>query len=133
MQQQQKTTGGTALMAGHVAATDNQSRLWNSVRQSPAIAAMVPFVLPQVLFVGGRTTQRMGQGLLAQVAFASANTDVTVTHNLGHPVNCVWPLMAPAGTFIPQVMISATANATPNKTVILQASAIANPVTVALF
>lgn len=127
------TTKPTTLLTGQAADKGNQSRLWNSVRQSPAIAAMVPFVLPQVLFVGGRTTQRMGQGLLAQVAFASASTDVTVTHNLGHPVNCVWGVYAPAGTFIPQVMISATSNATPNKTVILQANGVANPTTVALF
>jgi hypothetical protein len=127
------TTKPTTLLTGQAADKGNQSRLWNSVRQSPAIVAMIPFVLPQVLFVGGRTTQRMGQGLLAQVAFASASTDYIVTHNLGHPVNVVIPCMAPAGTFIPQVMVSATSNSAPNKQVILQANGVANPTTVVLF
>ena len=94
-----------------------------------AMAATVPFVLPQVLFKGGLTQQRMGQGLLAQVAVTSASTNFTVTHNLGHPVNCAWVVMAPASTFFPAVAI--TSNTT--KAVTLQFSAVANPVTVALF
>lgn len=94
-----------------------------------ALAAQIPFVIPQVLFVGGLTQQRMGQGLLAQVAVTSASTNFTVTHNLGHPINCAWVVMAPSSTFFPAIAI--TSNTT--KAVTLQFSAVANPVTVALF
>ena len=93
------------------------------------LSAQIPFVLPQVIFKGGLTQQRMGQGMLAQVAAASASTNYVVTHNLGHPVNCVWVVQAPLNTFAPAVAI--TSNTT--KAVTLQFSAVANPVTVALF
>ena len=98
-------------------------------QQRSVMAAQIPFVLPQVIFKGGLTQQRMGQGLLAQVAAASASTNYVVTHNLGHPVNCVWVVQAPLNTFSPAVAI--TSNTT--KAVTLQFSAIANPVTVAIF
>ena len=98
-------------------------------QQRSVMAAQIPFVLPQVIFKGGLTQQRMGQGLLAQVAAASASTNYVVTHNLGHPVNCVWVVQAPLNTVSPAVAI--TSNTT--KAVTLQFSAIANPVTVAIF
>jgi hypothetical protein len=94
-----------------------------------ATAAQIPFVLPQVIFKGGLTQQRMGQGLLAQVAAASASTNYTIAHNLGHPINCVWVVMAPTGTFAPTIAI--TSNTTQSVTV--KFSTAANPVTVALF
>ena len=94
-----------------------------------AMSAQIPFVLPQVLFPGTNAQVRMGQGLLAKVAVTSASTNFTVTHNLGHPINCVWVVMAPTGVFQP--LVSVTSNTT--KAVTLQFSAIANPVTVALF
>jgi hypothetical protein len=98
-----------------------------------AQAALIPFVLPQNLFQGGRTQQKMGQGLAVQIGFASANTDYTVTHNLGRPVTMVWAVMAPTSVYIPQVRISSTASSNTSKQVILQANAIANPTTVVLF
>ena len=94
-----------------------------------AMAATVPFVLPQVLFKGGLTQQKMGQGLLAQVAAASASTNYVIAHNLGHPVNCAWVVATSLGVFSPAIAI--TSNTT--KAVTLQFSAVANPVTVALF
>lgn len=97
------------------------------------LTAQIPFVIPQVPFPGTQTQLKMGQGLLAKVAYTSASTNVTVTHNLGHPVNMVWGVMAPAGSFIPQVMVSATSNASPNKQVILQFSSVANPTVIVLF
>ena len=98
-----------------------------------AIAATIPFVIPQVLFPGTNTIVKMGQGLAAKVAYTSASTDVTIAHNLGHPVNFVWGVMAPAGSFIPSVMISSTSNSAPNKQVILHFSAVANPTVVVMF
>jgi hypothetical protein len=91
--------------------------------------SIVPFVLPQNVFKGGLTIQKMGQGFVAQVAAASASTNYTITHNLGHPLNCIWVVMSPLNTFHPQVAI--TSNTT--KAVTVQFSAIANPVTVAGF
>lgn len=100
-----------------------------TTRSNPTWAGLVPFVLPQTLFKGGLTQQKMGQGLLAQVAVTSASTNFVVTHNLGHPINAAWVVMAPLNTFQPTLAI--TSNTT--KAVTLQFSAVANPVVVALF
>lgn len=97
------------------------------------LAAQIPFVISPVPFPGTNTQVKMGQGLAVKVAYASASTNVTVTHNLGHPVNMVWGVMAPAGSFIPQVMVSATSNPLPNKQVILQFNSVANPTVVVMF
>ena len=100
-----------------------------ATRSNPGWAGLVPFVLPQSLFTGGLTQQKIGQGILAQVAVTSASTNFTVTHNLGHPINCAWVVMAPVSTFFPSIAI--TSNTT--KAVTLQFSAVANPTVVALF
>lgn len=98
-----------------------------------AMSARIPFILPQVLFVAGTSQYRMGQGLEVSVAFTTANSDVTIVHNMGHPVQNVWAVMAPAGVFIPKVKISTSANANTTKQVILQSDTISNPTTVVLF
>ena len=100
-----------------------------TTRSNPTWAGLVPFVLPQNLFKGGLTQQKMGQGLLAQVAAASASTNYTITHNLGHPINCAWVVATSLGVFSPAIAI--TSNTT--KAVTVQFNAIANPVVVALF
>lgn len=95
--------------------------------------ALVPFVLPQVLFTGGLTQQKMGPGLAVQIGFTSANTDYTVVHNLGHPIQMVWAVSAPVGVFIPKLKISSTANSNTTKQVILQSDTVANPTTAVMF
>lgn len=120
------TVQATAL---HVGKASSPSGPAQGTMDRNILAAQIPFVLPQVLFKGGLTQQKMGQGLLAQVAVTSASTNFTVTHNLGHPINVAFVVMAPLNTFHP--LIAITSNTT--KAVTLQFSAIANPVTVALF
>ena len=115
----------TVALTSHGPATLSQER--NS------LAAQIPFVIPQVLFAGGRTQQKMGQGLVATVTASLPLTDFTIVHNLGHPVQMMWAVMAPAGTAIPLVKISATSNPSPNKQVIVQFVTAANPVSVVLF
>lgn len=127
-----KTTGGVALMSGN-ANQGSQSPVWNSIQSSPAITAMIPFVLPQRVFQGGLTQQKMGQGLLVQVAAVSANTDFTVVHNLGHPVNVIIPCFGASNVFIPKVKVSGTANSNTAKQLIVQFDTICNPVTIAIF
>jgi hypothetical protein len=100
----------------------------NTTRQS----LLVPFVLPQVLFQGGRTTQKMGQGIMAQITFSAPNSDVTFAHNLGHTVLLFWAAMAPAGTFLPKLKISSSSNTAPAEQVILQSDT-AGTFTVVMF
>ena len=100
-----------------------------ATRSNPGWAGLVPFVLPQNLFKGGLTQQKIGQGILAQVAAASASTNYVITHNLGHPINCAWVVATSLGVFSPAIAI--TSNTT--KAVTVQFSAVAIPVVVALF
>ncbi len=97
------------------------------------VTALIPFILPQVLFQGGQTQQKMGPGLAVRVNFTSSNTDYTVTHNLGHPVLMVWAALAPAGFYAPKVGISTTANANTTSQVILRADTAVGQTTVVIF
>lgn len=116
----------------HAGKNTQQARPWNN-SGSPQILAMVPFVLPQVPFPGTATQVKMGQGMLVQIAAVSANTDFTVVHNLGHPVNVIIPCFGASNVFIPKVKISATANSNTSKQLIVQFDTICNPVRLAIF
>ena len=94
---------------------------------------MIPFVLPQNIFKGGLTQQRIGQGMLAQVAAASASTNYVITHNLGHPIQNVWVTSAPNGTYFPQICISSTTLSNTGQQLILRANAAAGACVVVAF
>lgn len=96
-------------------------------------AAMVPFVIPPNAFPTSTNSVRIGLGRLVQVAFVSSGADVTVTHNLGHPVQLFWAAQAPAGTYLPKLKISSTSNSAPNHQVILQSDTVSNPTVIVLF
>lgn len=97
------------------------------------LAAQIPFVLGQVPFPGTQTQVKMGQGMLVQIAAVSANTDFTVVHNFGHPVNVIIPCFGASNVFIPKVKISSTANSNTTKQLIVQFDTICNPVRLAIF
>lgn len=93
--------------------------------QPQTTAAFVPFVLPQVVVTSARPFFRMGPGFEARVTFASASTDVTIVHSLGHPIQNVWLVSAPAGTYFPAICISSSSNANTNAQLIIRANAAA--------
>ena len=66
-------------------------------------------------------------GQLVTASFKTANTDVTVSHNLGRPVVAWFPGSSSAAA---NVFLSSNQSQNPNSTIILQASA---PCTVSIW
>jgi len=102
--------------------------------QTPSyILGIIPFIPPQMMFQGTRTVVPNGAGVLASMTFASASTDVTVKHGLGHPIQLFWPAFTSAGKFLPKLMISTTSASNTGEQVILQADTASGVTTVVLF
>jgi hypothetical protein len=124
------TVQATALHAGKANAPSGPAQ---GTMDRNTLAAQIPFVISQVPFPGTNTQVKMGQGLLVQVAAVSANTDFTIQHNMGHPVNVIIPCFGASNVFIPKVKISSTAKSNTTKQLIVQFDTICNPVRLAIF